>query len=95
MKLSKEEMIQKYTEKISENDDLKMELLEDISDSMIDSVISQEEFEQVSDDLATATAKYEELKEKYIRRFSEGSEDPEEPEDEEKEEKEIIDIKEI
>lgn len=95
MKLSKEEMIRKYTERIEDNDDLKMELLEDISDSVDTNPIESAELEKARTDLEEMSWKYEDLKQKYIRRFSEGSEDPEDSEDEEKEEKEIIDIKEI
>lgn len=93
MKLTKEEMIRKYTDKIGDNDELKMELLEDISDSVESNPIDEAALDQAKRDLDEMTFKYEELKTKYIERFSEGGEDPEEKE--ETEEKEIIDIKEI
>ncbi len=87
MKLSKEELKKKIDEKI-ENDDVKIELLEDIEDS----------FEPENNgELEEMTRKYEEIKEKYKARFLEGSEveQKEKEEKEDEEEKEVIDVKEI
>lgn len=83
MKLSKEELKKKIDEKISD-DDLKIELLEDIEDS-ID--VSEDETEKVEkttyDELET---KYKDLQEKYKQRFLKGDEVATETEVVEKEE---------
>ena len=100
MKLTKEELITKVTEKVGD-DDLKMELLEDIADSFDDKeevVITEEEMKELSNKLEELSWKYEDLKAKYIERFTSGSEDPDKKdlvEEEEKEEDKVIDIKEI
>lgn len=93
MKLSKEDFKKKIDEKITD-DDLKIELLEDIEDS----VGVEEETEKVEktvyDELQT---KYDELKTKYKERFLESTtenKDEDEDDDEVKEE-EVIDVKEI
>ena len=89
MKMSKEELIKKVNE--SEIDDeLKISLMEDITDSFEGDVQDNSELEEVK-------AKYEELKEKYKSRFLEGEEkEPEEKEDDEEiKEEEVIDVKEI
>lgn len=95
MKLTKEEFIEKVTAK-EIDDDLKMELLEDIADSIDNTevVVSEDEFKKMSDDLDELSMKYEELKKKYIERFT-TSDDDEKSEDEEEKEEEIIDVKEI
>ena len=93
MKLSKEDFKKKIDEKITD-DDLKIELLEDIEDS-IDVEDNTEKVEKTAyDELQT---KYEELKTKYKERFLEStSEDTDEDkEDDEVKEEEIIDVKEI
>mgnify|MGYP007022359680 CR=1 FL=1 len=88
MKMSKEELIKKVNE--SEIDDeLKISLMEDITDSFEGDVQDNSELEEVK-------AKYEELKEKYKARFLEGEEkEPEKEDDEEIKEEEVIDVKEI
>ena len=95
MKLTKEEFIEKVTSK-EIDDDLKMELLEDIADSIDNTevVVSEDEFKKMSDDLEALSVKYEELKKKYIERFT-TSEDDEKSDEEEEKEEEIIDVKEI
>ena len=92
-KLGKEEFNKKYSEKIVDNDDLLIELMEDISDSVD---MKSEELEKIKAELDDYKAKYEDLKEKYKERFL-SSEVPEEKEEEkeELEEKEVIDVKEI
>ena len=91
-KLTKEELISKIKDSAIE-DEMKIELLEDITDSF--------EIEDRSSELEEMTAKYEDLKSKYIARFetvSEESKDEEvkeEPKDEEIKEEEVIDVKEI
>ena len=92
MKLSKDELKAKINEKISD-DDLKIELLEDIEDS-IDVSDESEKVEKTAYD--EVVAERDEIKKKYIERFMEGSEKTdEEKEDEELKEEEVIDVKEI
>lgn len=95
MKLTKDEIFEKYSSKF-ENDDEKIEFLEDISDSIEvnDSSIEKDaEIERLKTD-------NEMLKKKYIDRFLNGEEAEEKAEEfkeeiDEPEEKEVIDIKEI
>ena len=93
MKLSKEELKRKIDEVISD-DNLKIELLEDIEDSMDSDTetVSKEEYEKV-------VLERDEIRQKYKDRFlsneSEDVEETEEPEDKGLEEKEVIDVKEI
>ena len=94
MKLSKEGVGAKIKE-IVMDEDVKIELIEDVTDSFeIDNSSSNEEYEQRITDLED---KYKNLQEKYKERFLnkvEEKEDDEEKEyDEEKEE--VIDVKEI
>lgn len=92
MKLSKEELKQKIDEKISD-EALKVELLEDIEDSMeiVDETekVSKEEFDKV-------VAERDEIRQKYKDRFLSKDETKEEKEENEGlEEKQEIDVKEI
>ena len=91
-KLSKEELLKKISEKVLDND-LSVELLEDITDSM--DVADDAEKQVLQDKITELESKLEELKAKYKERFltNDKSEDPEEPE--EPKEENIIDIKEI
>lgn len=95
MKLSKEELKKKIDEKIEDND-TKIELLEDIEDSF---EIEADKGETVSkEDYETLKAEHESLKEKYKNRFLSKDEEKEEKTDddgEELEEEKVIDIKEI
>lgn len=87
MKLSKEELKNKVNEMEIDNEK-KIELLEDIEDSM-DVVADNTELEELK-------AKYEELQEKYKARFFDGTtEEKEEEKAEELEEVEEIDVQEI
>lgn len=95
MKLSKQELKQRISDSITDNDDLVISLLEDIEDSVL------ETNENVLDETVRKEAeelkwKYENLKEKYKERFLKGDnkKDEEEKEDE-MEEKEVVDVKEI
>ena len=94
MKLSKEELKAKIDEKISD-EDLKIEFLEDIEDSMDVSVDETEKVEKSAYD--EVVAERDEIKRKYKERFFKGSEDESEKEDESEElkEEEFIDVKEI
>lgn len=95
MKLSKQELKQRISDSIKDNDDLVISLLEDVEDSMT------ETNEQVIDETAKKELedlkwKYDDLKAKYKERFLSKVEDEEKKEDEKGlEEKEIVDIKEI
>lgn len=68
MKLTKEELIAKV-QGSEVNDELKISLLEDISDS----------FETIDRSKFVEVEKYDELKDKYIKRFTEGAETEEAP----------------
>lgn len=96
-KLTKDELLTKISEKISD-EDLSIELMEDISDSLgIDEESIKAEYEAKISELSEAL---EEAKRKYKERFLKG-EDKEEAEEETKEEteeleeKEVIDVEEI
>ena len=92
MKLSKEELLQKINEKVMD-EDVKIELLEDITDSFEVSDAEPKEDERVKE----LEEKYALLQEKYKERFLKGEEkeDDEEKEDEEVKEEEVIDVQEI
>ena len=93
--MTREDLIQKYTNREDISDELKIEILEDISDS-IDTPESDPETEVLKAKVEELEWKYGDLKEKYIRRFSEMKEDdPEDDPEEEEEKEEIIDVKEI
>ena len=93
-KLTKEELIKKISEKVSDAE-VQVELMEDITDSFGEEVDNSE--------LAELKVKYEELMNKYRDRFLEVKEVKEEIEDaqsesedsEEMKEEEVIDIQDI
>lgn len=92
MKLSKEELKQKVNELVTDND-IAIQLLEDIEDSMEVGEIDTAKIDELQ-------AKFDDLQEKYKQRFLKGddkkdAEGKKEEVDEELEEKEVIDIKEI
>ena len=91
--LSKDELLKKITEKITD-EDLVIELMEDISDSL--DVSAEEEKKVLEDKITELELKLEDLKTKYKERFLKG-EVIEEVKDEieEPKEEEVIDIKEI
>ena len=92
-KMSKEELLSKITERI-EDESLKMELLEDISDSM--EVADTTEADSLRAELEAKKAEYDALKAKYISRFTEAVADVvEEIKEEEPKEEEVIDVQEI
>ena len=96
MKLSKQELKQRISDAITDNDDLVISLLEDVEDSMVEnseSVMDEtkmKEFEELK-------WKYDDLKAKYKERFLKGDDKPDEDAeyDEELKEEEVIDVKEI
>lgn len=95
MKLTKEELIKKYSEKLNDKveDDVTIELMEDISDSMGE--IDTTEIEALKTENEKLIAERDEIKARYKERFLES--DIKEPEEDKEivEEKEVIDIKEI
>ena len=76
------------------DDDVKISLMEDITDSV--SPDESEELAGIKAELEKAKADYEELKEKYKARFLKAVESEEKEEvKEDLEEKEVIDVKEL
>ena len=78
------------------DDEVKIPLMEDITDSV--SPDESEELANLKVEVEKAHAEYEELKEKYKARFLkavESDEEVKEVEDEDLEEKEVIDVKEL
>lgn len=96
MKLSKEELKKKIDEKITD-EDLKIELLEDIEDSVDITEDETEKVEKTAYD--EVVAERDEIKRKYKERFLAPEEVKESEDVEEKEETEetedVIDVKEI
>lgn len=93
MKLSKEELKAKVNELVTDND-IAIQLLEDIEDSMEVGEVDTSKIDELQ-------AKLDDLQEKYKQRFLKGDDKKEDAEekkedvDEELEEKEVINIKEI
>lgn len=91
MKLSKEELKQKVNELVTDND-IAIQLLEDIEDSMEVGEVDTSKIDELQ-------AKLDDLQEKYKQRFLKGDDKKDDEDkkevDEELEEKEVIDIKEI
>lgn len=87
-KMNKEEIKKKYSERITDNDDLLIELLEDIEDSFEEAEIDTSKINELQE-------KYDNLVTKYKDRFLTDGKKEETEETEEKEEKKVIDIKEI
>lgn len=102
-KLTAQEFIKKYTvdKKISEDDDVLIELMEDISDSIVENETESEEIAKLKADNEKLSADYADLKDRYKNRFLTAENDVEEKTEEkteeegEPEEKEVIDVKEI
>ena len=93
-KLSKEELIAKINEKLSDNSELAVELMEDISDSF--ETLDASEYEK---QIEEEKAKYEDLLQRYKDRFvsaevvEEKEEEVVEPANEE--DAEVVDVKDI
>ena len=90
MKLSKEELKSKVNELVKDNE-VAIELLEDIEDSMEVGEIDTSKIDELQ-------AKLDDLQEKYKQRFLNGDvkeEVTEDKKDDELEEEEVIDVKEI
>ena len=97
-KLSKDELIEKYSSKFEENSDEKIAFLEYVSDS-IEPADNSEEIKAKDAEIERLKSDNEALKEKYIQRFmgdvSEETKKIDEDKSEDLKEKEVIDIKEI
>ena len=93
-KYSAEELSGRVNE-LDLDEDVKISLMEDITDSISDK--ESEELATLKDELDKTKEEYDALKEKYKSRFLQAVEvkEEEKKEDEDLEEKEIIDIKEI
>lgn len=92
MKMSKDDLINKINDKVMD-EDVKIELMEDITDSFEEGSTSEEDTQRFKE----LEEKYKTLQEKYKERFLQGTEikKEEKNEDDGLEEKEVIDIKEI
>ena len=90
-KLTKEELIAKINEKLSDNSELAVELMEDISDSF-DIDVSEYETK-----IEEEKAKYDDLLNRYKERFvsAEVIEEKEEVEEPTEENAEVVDVKDI
>ena len=87
-KMSKDELISKING-FEIDDNVKIELMEDVTDSFDGTETDNTELEEVK-------TKYEELKTKYKERFLKGDEKEDKKDEvDEMEEKEVIDVKEI
>lgn len=91
MKMSKDDLIKKINDKVMD-EDVKIELMEDITDSFEEGSTSED-----TQRIEELEEKYKTLQEKYKERFLQGTEikKEEKNEDDGLEEKEVIDIKEI
>lgn len=98
MKMSKQELKQRISDSIKDNDELVISLLEDVEDSMSDGSNDDVQMETLKKENEELKWKYEDMKTRYKERFLAGVEEIKgNPEEniEEMEEKEIVDIKEI
>lgn len=97
-KMTLDEFKNKYNERITDNDDLVIELFEDVSDSFtFDDSEYLTKIEELENTISAKDNEILDLKTKYKERFLTGSEDEpiKEQSEEELEEKQVIDIKEI
>lgn len=98
MKMSKQELKQRISDSIKDNDELVISLLEDVEDSMSEGSNDDVQMETLKKENEELKWKYEDMKIRYKERFLAGvdeiKENPGEKIDE-VEEKEIVDIKDI
>lgn len=97
-KMTLDEFKSKYNERITDNDDLVIELFEDVSDSFtFDDSEYLAKIEELENTISAKDNEILDLKTKYKERFLTGTEDEpiKEQSEEELEEKQVIDIKEI
>lgn len=98
MKMSKQELKQRISDSIKDNDELVISLLEDVEDSMSESSNDDVQMETLKKENEELKWKYEDMKTRYKERFLAGVDEiKENPEEkiEEVEEKEVVDIKDI
>lgn len=98
MKLSKQELKQRISDSIKDNDELVISLLEDVEDSMSDGSNNDVQMETLKKEKEELEWKYNDIKTRYKERFLAGVDEiKENPEKkiEEVEEKKVIDIKDI
>ena len=98
MKLSKQELKQRISDSIKDNDELVISLLEDVEDSMSEGSNDDVQMETLKKEKEELEWKYNDIKTRYKERFLAGVDEiKENPEEkiEEVEEKEVIDIKDI
>lgn len=89
-KITREELIDKINNYDGVNDDIKIELMEDITDSFDDS-----ELVSLREEISNTKTELDDLKRKYKERFSEVKEVKKDEVDDIYKEKEYIDVKEI
>ena len=92
--LEKKEILDKVVDKV-EDKDLQMELIEDITDSFDkkEETVSRKDYDALKIELDIANKKYDDLRDKYISRFSDSSVAIKElPPKDEPEEKNIVDV---
>lgn len=91
-KLSKDELIAKINEKLVDNSELAVELMEDVTDSF--ETIDTSEYEK---QIEEEKSKYEELLKRYKDRFVSGEviEEKEEIEEPKEEVAEVVDVRDI
>lgn len=90
-KFTKEELASRIND-LEIADDLKLSLMEDVSDSIIDEA---EAIKEVSDKLEAKTKEYDDLLAKYKERFMTSDKEVDEKQDLEVEAEEVIDVKEL
>ena len=97
MKLTKEELINKV-DSLAIEDEIKIELMEDITDSFgeMAAEVDNSENEELRKSYEDLAVKYEDLKARYKERFlADNSEEDEKKEIIEEEKEDVIDVKEI
>lgn len=95
-RITKEELINRYSPNFEGDDDKLMQFMEDVTDSVgLDNAKKIEEVEKLQNELEKVTSERDSIKEKYIARFTEGSPVRKEEIINEPREAEVIDIREI
>ena len=90
-KFTKEELASRIND-LEIADDVKLSLMEDVSDSIIDEA---EAVKEISDKLEAKTKEYDDLLAKYKERFMTSDKEVDEEQDLDVETEEVIDVKEL
>lgn len=90
-KFTKEELASRIND-LEIADDVKLSLMEDVSDSIIDEA---EAIKEVSDKLEAKTKEYDDLLAKYKERFMTSDKEVDEEQDLDVDTEEVIDVKEL